>query len=377
VRAVVLVLSSTFAIRGLQVLPRSLMNRDLEYRRLAAVDVVEAAALAGTTLGLALAGMGYWALVLGNVAGALASALVCVALRPHALAWPNDFARIRTAVTYGMHVVSGRLAWYAYSNADFAIVGRVLGKAALGAYSFGWTLAMIPVERVTALLARVTYATFARVQDDHAALRRYVRGFTEAIALLTFPAAAGTALVADLLVRVVLGPQWEAAIVPLRILTLSTLLRSVLPLLPQVLLAIGQAKRSRDQNLVLAIVLPGLFLLASRWGIVAVAAVWVVGYPITAIATMLRSTCRAIGLPLRDYWASLWPATSATVLMAAAVLGARWLVPWELLPPRMRLPGALLGCVAVGAAAYAGALLVLHRPRLQAMLRLVRGGGRA
>ncbi|MFN2400265.1 MAG: hypothetical protein ABR543_16755, partial [Gemmatimonadaceae bacterium] len=67
------------------------------------------------------------------------------------------------------------------------------------------------------------------------------------------------------------------------------------------------------------------------------------------------------------YLRALWPAVSASALMAAAVIGLDRAAPadWPL--------AAVLGVqVLGGAAAYGTALMVLHRERLQAFLSILR-----
>src|SRR5207249_9080683 len=109
-----------------------------------------------------------------------------------------------------------RLCWYASANADFLMAGRILGKAALGLYNVGWTLASVPVDKVATLVGQVTPAFFSAVQTDRAAIRRYLLGITEGIALITFPISLGLALVARDFVLVVLGSKWQASIAPLQ-----------------------------------------------------------------------------------------------------------------------------------------------------------------
>src|SRR5207247_2377102 len=123
VRWIILASSITFLMTALQVVPRALLTRDLDFRRLAWADGAEALVAAGA--------------------------------------------------------------------------GRVLGKAALGAYTLGWTISSIPVDRVSALVGSVTPAVFSAVQHDRPALQRYLRNLTEALAFITFPAAVGIALIAD------------------------------------------------------------------------------------------------------------------------------------------------------------------------------------
>ena len=318
------------------------------------------------TLALALAGLRYWALVFGPLVGRVTSTVLVGVWRPHRLAWPDDFRSIASAVTFGWHVVVSRIAWYLYSNADFAVVGRVLGKAALGGYTFGWQISSIPIERVTTLVMGVTGPVFSAVQDDKPALQRYLRNLTEGLAFITFPAAIGLALVADVFVLALLGEHWRAAIVPLRFLALSAALRSVTPLLPQVIVSTGHAKRNMQFTIVATVIMPLLFYAGTRWGTGGVAVAWVIGYPLFVLPMFLGQVLRTTGLTLHGYLQALTPAASATLLMAAAVLAVRGATPagW---PAGTQLATQ----AAAGAVIYSTVLCVAHRPRLLAFRRLV------
>lgn len=366
-QAVILVLSITFFASAFQVLPRSLLTRDLKFQKLAWLDGIEAITMTVVTLGLALLGLGYWALVLGLVSGRLMATIFAMAWHRHRLAWPTPFATISAPVTFGAHVVVANIAWYAFRSADITVIGRTLGKVALGAYSIGWNLASIPVDRISALVARSTAAIFASVQDNPAALRRYVLALTEGIALLTFPAAVGLSLVAEEFVLLVLGPEWRPAILPLRLLSLAAIFRSLMPLLSQVLIATGQSKQNMHATITMAVALPGMFLLGSHWGVGGVAIVWVVGYPLVVSPFFVRYAFAACDMSLGAYARSLWPAFSASAVMAAVVLAVRYVTPgtWPL--------GARFATQAAsGAGAYALAVYYAHGMRLRAFLALLR-----
>lgn len=363
---IVIALSSTFLLRGFQVLPRALMMRELSFRRLAAIDVMEGAVLGGATLVAALLGAGYWSLVIGNLAAALASAVAFRVSRGHRLRFFGPIARVRGALALGWHIVVTRIAWYVYTSADTVVIGRVLGSSVLGAYSFGATLATIPVDRVASVLNRVAYATFAEVQTDVAAMRRYFVSFAEAIAFLTMPAAIGLALVADLFVPVALGPQWDGAVWPLRVLCLATPLRALVPLVSQLLVTAGHARRNRDQNVIAAVTMSALFVVGSRWGVLGVASAWVIGYPIVVLPNV-RLALSHLGLRLRDLPVVFWSSISTTLAMAAAVLAARTLTP-DTLHGVARLGIA----VAAGALGALAAVWTLHRGRVAPLVALVR-----
>ena len=367
VRNIIIVLATTFAASGFRVLPSALLSRDLQFRRLARIDAAGALASTGATLLLALLGFSYWALVLGSVLSTLIVVILTNVARPHAIAWPRRIRPILHHITLGWQVTVTRLAWYAYSNADFAVVGRVLGKDALGAYTFGWELASIPVEKVSAILNQVMLPIFSKVQDDAAALRRFVRGLTEGLAVVTFPMAFGLALVAEPFVRFALGPRWDAAIGPLRLLAFYAAFRSLVTMFPPVLVSVGRARWSMWVSVTLTAVLPVAFYVACRWGTTGVATAWILVYPAVVVPMLVRYTLRAIGMPAGEYLRALWPAGSSSIVMAAAVLGVRQLLPAHL-PPGLELGAS----TAAGAVAYAATLWFGHAGRVRAVIQLVR-----
>lgn len=364
---VIAVLSVTFVTSGFQTLPRALLIRDLRFRQLAMLDGLEALVQTGTTLTLAALGFGYWALVLGTVTSRTVGMIVVLLWRGHRLTWPTPFRTIAAPITVGFHIVAGNIAWYLYGNADLAIIGRRLGTAALGTYTIALTLASIPVERLSAHIAGATPAIFSRVQHDRSAVRRYLLALTEGIALLTFPAAVGLALVAEEFVLVVLGEQWREAIVPLRILALVGMYRSVFLLFGRVLMATGHSKRNMQATLALLAVLPPLFFVASRWGTVGIALVWLTVYPLLSSAFAVKYAFVMFEITWKSYLRVLWPAGSATVVMAAVVLaiGVLGSDGW---PPALALGTK---CV-VGVVTYAALVWGLHRGRLRAFIAIVR-----
>lgn len=365
-RWIIVVLSMTFVTSAFQVMPKALLSRDLQFRKLAWIEGTEALVGTGAMLALAVFGFRYWALVLGGIIGGLPATLMAWHWRPHRLALPRQFETLARSVTFGWHLVVARVAWYTYTNADFAVVGRVLGKGPLGAYSFGWTIASIPVDRISALVGRVTPAVFAAVQDDAAALRRYLLGLTEGLALVTFPASVGLALVADQFVLLVLGEKWRAAIVPLRLLALYAGFRSVGTLFSQILVVTGHAKRNMQFSLLAAVVLPTMFYVGTHWGTTGVAMAWVVGYPLVVIPFYQRHALRIIDLRGVAYLPALWPALSGSIAMAAVVLGVQHVTPngWPLWLQ-------FLSQVAAGAITYAAAVWFGHRQRVRTFWSLL------
>ncbi len=362
---VVVAMSTTFVITSFKTVPLALLQRDLRFKALAFIDVSQALVLAVSMIGFAVAGFRYWTLVCGGVLSALISTGAILRLRHAPFGWPRPKS-LTHAMTLSSDVVIARLGWYISANTDFLVAGRILGKAALGFYNVGWTLASVPPDKVTALIGQVTPAFFTAVQKDPPAIRRYLLRITEGIALITFPVSLGLALVARDFVLAVLGPKWEGTVGPLQVLAAYAAFRSITPLLGQVLQSIRDTKFPMWTMVAAAVVMPMSFYFSGqRWGTVGLAMAWVLVDPFFAFALYWRIFSK-IELSPRAYLGALWPALSGSALMAAAVVavgvfgGSEW-------TPGLRLATQ----IGVGVLTYGLACVVLHRARFEAFRAVI------
>jgi len=361
---VVVVMGIGFLITGFRTVPAALIEKDLQFRLLAMMEGAQALVGAFSVVALALLGLGYWALVFGGLLSTAVWTVLTLAFRRHNFAKPL-FQPLKETITFSWHLIAMRVTWYLYSNADRFIAGKMLGQAALGAYTFACTLSNVAVEKIAGLVNRVTPAVFSAVQTEHAVLRRYLLTITEGIALITFPVTAGLALVADEFVLLVLGRQWTSVVAPLQLLSLYAAYNSVMTVLSPTLLATGKSRLAMLNGFWSAALLLPAFYIGSRWGIVGIAAAWLVAYPFTTVPIYCH-VFRSIGMPISRYLRTLWPAFSGTVLMAVTVVLLKRILPTWPLP--IHLGFLVLG----GCAAYCLAMFTLHRERVNAFLQLSR-----
>ena len=353
---IIIVTSLSFVILGLRAIPYGLMERAMDFRYLALLEIGQTAVTGPLTLLLAWYGYGYWSLVIGVLAGFAFGTTVMVVRDPCGFAIPRPSA-LGDAIRLSYHIVVARVAWYTYSNADYAVVGRRLGADPLGAYTLAFTIASAPVDKITALLVRVTRPAFAAVQHDPGELKRVFLSTSAALAFVTIPASVGLAVLAPDLVPLAFGEKWTAAVMPLALLSLATPLRSLAPLLPLILNATGDSRYAMLINLAAVVVMPLAFLAASFTGLGAVAAVWVLVYPLLVIPAAAR-VARRVGLTGREYLAATAPPALAALVMGIAVMAARAAFPadWPALARLVLLVG-------LGVTIFSAVMFIFFRPR--------------
>jgi len=345
--------------------PRALLAKERRFRFLSTLGIGNLLLGSVIVLWLASLGFGYWALILGNTISAVVAHSVVLFVRPCRLAWPK-FSSIREPLRFGWHLSVSTLAQNAYERLDNFVAGRVLGQSALGFYGNAWNFANEPIERVASMVTMVIPAYLAVVRDDAAALRRYLYGMTEVIALAAFPACTGLGLVARDCVPLILGHKWDAMVPPLQVLSFYAGFRSIVALLPKVLTAVGDSRYVMRTDLLAVVILPIAFYIGSYRGIVGIAWGWVAAYPIVVLP-LYRKTFAVIDAKIGDYMRSLRPALIGTLIMIPAVEWVKHSVD-----PSWRLLYRLSLQIAVGGLLYTGAVFLFQRQRALLVVQLVK-----
>jgi O-antigen/teichoic acid export membrane protein len=362
---IIIVMSVSFVIMGLKAVPYGLMERAMDFRYLALLEIGQTAVAGPLTLFLAWRGYGYWALVIGVLAGHAFGTSVMVLRDPRGFAVPRPSA-LGEAIRLSYHLVVARVAWYIYSNADYAVIGRRLGADPVGAYTLAFTIASAPVDKITALLVRVTRPAFAAVQGDPGEVKRVFLSTSAALAFITIPASVGLAVLAPDLLPFAFGEKWTAAVMPLVLLSLATPIRSLAPLFPVILNATGDSRFAMLINLAAVVVMPIAFLAASFAGLSAVAAVWVLVYPLLVLPAATR-VARRVGLTGREYLVATLPPVLGAAVMGAGVMAGRNVLPTDW--PALARLGLLVG---LGITIFFAVMFTFFRTRTMDYIRAIK-----
>jgi len=305
------------AIQAGSVVPEARLRRALRFEELSVIRVIAGVAETATKLALAYAGahgrpeLRVWCFALGPVVNTaittLAIQLRC-AWRPRLAFEP---ALARQALGFTAALSGSELLYYAYTSADYLVIGAAFGTAAVGVYRLAYELVLDVVRLISMITAEVAYPVF--VQTPRAALAAQFLKFSRQNLYVLVPFLAFVALGGGWLLHLLYGPLPPEAAIAARILCVVGALRALGFVIPPLLAALGYPSRVLAYNAVAAVVLPVAFVIAARLGddFTAVAWAWALGYPI-AFALLLAFALAALPLRLRDYLRGLISAASTT-----------------------------------------------------------------
>jgi len=307
-----------------RVVPESLLRKRLHLDKVSIVDIVASGLNIPLVLGLAWAGAGVWALVAGAVFGALVQCVLFFLLAQWRPGLRVGSRRLRPLLGYSWAALGSRLAWSVYSQGDRLVLGRVAGDVTLGFYALASQLALLPVEKVAAVINQILVPALAESQADPEAMSRYFLRGVRIVAWSVFPLSFGLLAFAETAVPLVLTAKWSPIVPLLQVLCLYAATRSLALLFPPVLFAAYRADFLFLYNMVLLVALPAGFVVGAWWkGALGVAAAWAVLYPLVAIWMMNRAL-RLLGMPWQSFGRELWrPIASTAVMLGLALVAHR------------------------------------------------------
>lgn len=344
VMSVLMLVSSVKTVSG------GILTRELRFRELSYSDIFASLAAGVVAIVMASRGFGVWSLV--------ANQFLFILLTAVAYGWwvrPQFRLPLNREITsrlwrYGAPLTGSSLLFKFYDNADYLVVGRVLGSEALGFYSVAFRLAMLINERISSVINRVAFPSFANLKDDTPKVIGHWFAVSKRVTLLTFPLLVWLGFNAQDFILVALGARWLPAALPLQFLCVMTAVKILTNIVGQVLIAVGYPAVAFRYDLLNAIALPVAFLVGCKMGgLLGVGIAWCTVFPLLRFLFLLGAK-RQLHFSLRAYARNMFDPMMVSVACGLLMAPVAWMLQsgWIRLGVRSLLwLAAVLLCAAV------------------------------
>lgn len=219
----------------------AIVQRELEFKRVFVASSV-AVVLSGVVgIAAAASGAGLWALVAQQLVYQLSNCAVlafCVAWRPRLV---FNFARARKLLSFGWKLLVSGLLDVGYQSLSDLIIGKQFSSSQLGYVSQGKRYPQALGSMLDGAIQPVMLSAVSRVQDDLSCVKRLVRRALKTSCYLIMPCMTCFALVAEPLVRLLLGDQWLPSVYFLQVYCFTQALLPIHSSNLQALNAIGRS----------------------------------------------------------------------------------------------------------------------------------------
>jgi PST family polysaccharide transporter len=344
----------------------ALLQKGINYRRRMLPEVGRTLVKGLLSVLLAMMGFGVWSLAIGQVAGEACATLLLWIVSPWRPRrnWPRK--HLRPMLGYGSQIMMVNGLGTLVADADYLVIGRMLGETSLGLYTLAYRIPELAVKNLAYAVSAVAFPVTSRLQSDMGAMRETYLRMQHYMLLLLAPLGFGLAAATPTLVHLLLGPEWAAAIAPMCILSVYMVLGAISHWpgviykavgRPGVLNAVSAAK--------LAILIPALILGALWGGIEGVA--WAqLAVAALGIAIDIAVVARMAGVNPFDNLRAIAPSMIAALGMAWVMHGI------FALDGSQSSLSTLLFAALTGAIIYTALIWLLDREALRGLLSLGR-----
>jgi O-antigen/teichoic acid export membrane protein len=316
------VLSLTFVLTAMSSIQIALLRRELAFRSLALRSIF--ATLAGGTVGIGMAylGFGAWALVGQLVSSAVVSVLTLWWVLPWRPGLRFSREHFRSLFSFGINVVGTDAVGFFARNTDNLLIGAFLGTTPLGLYAVGYRVLDTSQVLLINIARKIAFPALSSLQHDRPRIQRAYFKLTRVSNTLILPAYVGLALIAPELIVVLFGQRWTDSGLVAAVLFLIGPVLTLQAFSVSLFYAVGHPEVTFRLRLITMIVSVAGFFVAVPFGILAVAAAFVVsGYLVLPLNLHWQRVYA--GIHTLDYLAQLRGLALATAAMTVTIAAVK------------------------------------------------------
>ncbi|MBT9317280.1 lipopolysaccharide biosynthesis protein [Leptothoe spongobia] len=313
-------LSLNFLLEGLRGVQFSILSRNLAFKELAMRSLL--ATLTGGIVGLSMAflGFGVWSLVAQQLSNHFVNVLVLWQVSDWRPSFHFSKRHFLELLPFSLNVLGFNILKFFNQRSDDFLIGMFLGPVQLGYYTVAYRLLRILVDILTNVTSSVAMPTFSRLQKDRKRVLKAFYRVTQVTSFFSFPTFVGVGVLAPNLVPVLFGEKWISSIPVMQALILVGLLQSVSYFNGVIMVATGKADwRLWISCLNVLLNILG-FLIAVKWGIVAVALSFAATNYLT-FPVSIWAIRQLIALNFKDYIYQFIPFILGAIIMGSVIYG--------------------------------------------------------
>ena len=240
---ITLAIACMFIFDGLAVQHQALLRRQMQFGKLAKIQIISSVLGITAAISAALMGAGYWALIVQTAVAQSTSAALTWGYARWLPGRPQRGVGTGNMLKFGGYLTGFSFVNYFARNADNVLIGNAWGSNALGLYTKAYSLLLMPLQQINGPITAVAIPALSRLQNDPEQFRAFFIKVLGIICFVTFPLIAWMIICRKEIILLFLGPQWDGAIPIFAVLALSAFFQPIGNITGTLYIALGRTKR--------------------------------------------------------------------------------------------------------------------------------------
>lgn len=230
----------SFACASLKTIPSVLLERQLNFKILSTIDIIENTIFYVVAVIFAFLHFGAYSYAISTFVRSLVGLVVIYTLSPWPIGFSFSWASAKKLFKFGIPFQLNSFIAMAKDRLSNLFVAGIIGRDSFGILSWAQKGPNVPLTFMDAIM-RVTFPTFSRIQEKKDLLKRSIEKSIYYISFFVFPALAGIALVASDIINIIPKyGKWLPAIIPLYFYAINAAIAAVTTPITNAFNAVGK-----------------------------------------------------------------------------------------------------------------------------------------
>ncbi|MEX1130410.1 MAG: MOP flippase family protein [Candidatus Woykebacteria bacterium] len=252
---------------------KTIEQKDLNFKYIAATDILGAAF--GLVIGVLLAiwGYGVYALVYAALTQYAISNLIYFVkgFIDRGMFFHFNYDETKPFIMIGIYQVGGQVVNYFNRDLDILLIGKFFGSEILGGYSLAKQLVQKPMQILNPIITKVASPVLSLLQSDRVKLKDKFLSFLNIVATANFTAYGLLAILAYPVVLLLYGNDFTHIVILVQILSAYMFIRSVASPVGSLVVATGRTDLEFYWNFYVLLIIPISIYIGSLYSITVVA----------------------------------------------------------------------------------------------------------
>ncbi|MCX6055165.1 MAG: lipopolysaccharide biosynthesis protein [Chloroflexi bacterium] len=348
-------------------IPTALLQKNMEFKKIFFIGAGPQIINGLVSLVFALLKFGYWALVIGNLAGSLFGSILAwifCSWKPR-LVWRTELAK--SIFRFSFWVLLANFASWFYLYSDNAMAGYFFGSNGVGQYSLGFNISMMLPGMIAAPIASIAYPVLCKL-NSHKDVGIELLKFQSLSACLLFPVCLGLSAIAPPVISILYGIKWPELGMVIQMLSILPGMINIWSLNADGFRAIGHPEAWTRASLIGLVVLLPLLFFAGRYGLFEFVLARAIGSIVTPLLCLIISK-QFFSISIKSQLRNIAsPLISAIIMLVFVFLFIHIFSPFQGLVGIVML----FICIVFGGIIYFLFLRFINRPLFNQIFRLGR-----
>ncbi len=201
----------TFLFSSFKTVPAILMERALDFQRIAVVDIAETIVFQAAAIAFAVAGFDVWSFIIAALLRGVLGAVLIYKMSPWRPSLQYRLSSVRELIRFGLPYQGNTILSFIKDAVTPLFVGAYAGASAVGYVNWARNLAFAPLV-MSQSFGRVAFPAFSRLQHERILLKETIERSIRMMTFVMFPITTIMFALAPDIIRIVFTEKWMPGI---------------------------------------------------------------------------------------------------------------------------------------------------------------------